>query len=507
VGLLDENRYPLADPRGRKLLDDMAELYNPRSAESLARQAALPMARIDFQGSASDVWQNVLDAATKCGRLRGLAQVIVDDPMSVRVRPLLHSLLQEAPEPVPTAPSAPGSPPERPARASAPSPGSIVEGPTGQPREIEPVLGAVPSLPPLGAGPEGSEAIDGPGPGEQTSEALRPRRAARASWRRPLIIASVISIVVIVIVVVIAINVIPGTPISNPPPTPRTLISSSPATPDKTGPPTASSRGNYSDCTVRHCYSIAISPNSMSGSPYQGARATMYLTHMRSGSASASNAAHIISSLWVIQNSAHDAFMEEGIYDGWVGADNTRVCARINSHSHCIHFIYEPGNGAPSTCIENGCPAYIIYWADTHMSGVTEDTNFHVVEFTSPSPSTQLYVDDGYNLGKWIVHIKSSGLDYYGTSTLNSRYRYVESIKVGGELDQVAKAGACADIELMTFDMWVPPQTFEAFDAQAPNTAHVDTSTFNGTQQVPGINRGTWQWSVPTTSNYNGCQN
>jgi hypothetical protein len=199
--------------------------------------------------------------------------------------------------------------------------------------------------------------------------------------------------------------------------------------------------------------------------------------------------------------------MEEGIYDGWVGADNTQICTRMNSYSHCIHFIYEPGNDGPSACINNGCAAYIIYWADTNMSGATENTYFHIVNFTSSSPGTQLYVDDGYNQGEWKVHITSLGLglDYHGTSTLNSRYRYVESIKVGGELDQVAKAGACADIESMTFAMWVPPETYEAFDAQAPTTAHVDTSTFNGTQQVPGINHGTWQWSVPTISNYNGC--
>lgn len=312
------------------------------------------------------------------------------------------------------------------------------------------------------------------------------------SWRWPVIIASVVSAVVVGIV--IAINVVPGTPVSGPSTPPGT-----------TGPPTASSRGNYSDCTTRHCYSIAVSPGSMSGSPYQGARATMYLTRMRSGRASPGNAAHISSSLWLIQNSAHDAFMEEGIYDGWVGADNTRTCARINSHSHCIRFIYEPGSGGSSKCINSGCAAYIIYWAVTNMSGATENTYFHVVEFTSPSPGTQLYVDDGYNVGKWVVHIMSSGLDYYGKSATNSGYQYVQEIKVGGEIDQVANAGACANTERMTFGMWVPPHNYFPFDAQAPNTARVDTSTFNGTQQLPGANPGTWIWNVPTTLNANGC--
>jgi hypothetical protein len=500
VGLLDENGYPFADPRGRKLHDDLAELYNPRSAELLSRQAALPIARIDFQGSARDVWQNVLDVAAKCGKLRGLAQVIVEDPMSVKARPLLQSLLQEAPEPVPTGQSAPGPSPERPARAAAPSPRSLVEPLTGQSEEIKPVLGTAPSLPARGADPGGGEAINGPGPGTRPG-AIHPRRAARTIWRPGLIIASITSAVVVV--VVIANNLMPGTPISNPPAIPTTSL---PATPT-TGPSTASSRGNYSDCAADNCYSIAISPSSMSGSPYQGARATMYLTRMRSGSASPSNPAYINSSLQVILNSAHNSFLEEGIYDGWVGADGTQICARINSHSHCVHFIYEPGNGGPSPCINNGCTAYIIYWADTSMSGTSENTYFHIVNFTYPSPGTQLYVDDGYNQGEWKVHIKSKGLglEYYGESSLNSRYRYVESIKVGGQLDQVAKSGACADTELMTFGMWIPPGNYESFDAQAPTTAHIDTSTFNGTQQVPGINQGTWQWSIPTISNYNGC--
>ena len=98
MGLLDEDQYPFADPRGRKLLDDLAELYNPRSAEAFSRQAALPIARIDFRGSAHEVWQNVLDAAAKSGKLRELARVIVDDPMNLKVRPLLQDLLRDGPQ-------------------------------------------------------------------------------------------------------------------------------------------------------------------------------------------------------------------------------------------------------------------------------------------------------------------------------------------------------------------------------------------------------------------------
>jgi hypothetical protein len=269
----------------------------------------------------------------------------------------------------------------------------------------------------------------------------------------------------------------------------------------------ASSRGNYSGCIAPHCYSIAISPSSMSGSPYQGARATMYLVYMQSGGASPSNPAHINSSLWVIQNGSDDAFIEEGVFDGWVGGNGSQICKTFIYTTDCVHYVYEAGNGGSSTCVNNGCGAYAIYWADTNVSGATENTYLHIVRFTSPSPRTQLYVDDGYNSGNWVLHIMSPalGLDYYGTSTINSNYHYAESIQVGGELAQVANAGACASTQSMTFAMWAPPSTFNTFDAQAPGTAHVDTATFNGTQQVPGTNPGTWLWNVPTPSNPNGC--
>lgn len=345
------------------------------------------------------------------------------------------------------------------------------------------------------------KAISGPSLGEKTPRALRLRRADRPFWRRLTVIAGVASIAVVGLV--IAITVTPGPPSSS---TPGTRI---PSTPGTARPAAASNRGNYSNCSVRHCYSIAISPGSMSGRPYQGARATMTLADIRSGRASHSNAAHINSSLWVIQNSAHDAFIEEGIYDGWVGANNTRICAAAIPNRHCIHFIYEPGNGGSSTCINNGCDAYIIYWADTNLSEATENTYFHVVEFTSPSPEATLSVDDGYNFGKWIVHIMRSGLDYYGISTINSSYRYVERVEVGGELDQVAKAGACASTVQMEFGVWVPRNNYNnyiPFDAQASSkTAYVDILTFNGTQQIPGTHPGTWSWNVPTASNANGC--
>ena len=281
-----------------------------------------------------------------------------------------------------------------------------------------------------------NEAGSGPGAGGKTPR--RGLRAVHAVRPRLAIIASVVSIGAIGIVIAIMLHA----PTSSPPrmpvsSTPRTPLSS---TPDAAKPTTVSKRGNYSDCRRRDCYSIAVSPRSMSGRPYQGARAFMSLIYMRSGNVSSSNAAHINSSLWVIQNSAHDAFMEEGIYDGWVGAKDTWTCTRVNSHRRCTYFIYDPGEGSPSACISSGCEAYIIYWAVTTMAGASENTYFHIVEFTSPSPDTQLYFDDGYNGGEWVVHITSpAGLDYRKTTTINSEYRYIERIEVGGKLNQVGK--------------------------------------------------------------------
>jgi hypothetical protein len=272
-------------------------------------------------------------------------------------------------------------------------------------------------------------------------------------------------------------------------------------------PALASGRGNYSNCENTHCYSLALSPDSMSGSPYQGARATMYLINMKSGGASASNPAHINSTLWTNQDDGL-AYEEEGVTDGWVGANGTHPCQTIPfGPTSCIYYIDEPGSGGSSTCINSGCDAYAIYWADTRTTGTTTNQYVHIVKYTSPSPSTQLYVDDGYNSGNWVVHLMSSalGLNYYGTSTINDDYQYVQDIRAGAELEQVANAGACADTQSMTFAMWDPPSTFNTFDAQVPTTASVATSTFNGTQQTPGTNPGTWLWNLPTSGNPNGC--
>jgi hypothetical protein len=332
-----------------------------------------------------------------------------------------------------------------------------------------------------------------PDPGEKPPRAFGLRRAIR-SIRHRSAIASVLSFAVIGLVIAVIV-MFSAYSKRGPGPTPRASASNT------------SNIGDYYDCTAPHCYSIAVSPSSMSGTPYRGAQASMHLRYMWSGAATQGNVAHINSSLRVIQKSAAHAFMEEGIYDGWVGAKNTQICIKTNRPTQCVHFIYEQHNGGSSTCINSGCQAYVIYWADDNMSGATEETYLHIVLFTSPSPKALLYVDDGYNNGSWVVHISSKdlNLDYYSASTLNSRYRYAESIQVGGELDQIADAGACANTDIMTFAVWVPPKNYIPFVAQASATAHVDTSTFNGTQRVPGTNPGTWLWNVPTSSNPNGC--
>ena len=101
MGLLDENSYPLDDPYARELHDKLAELYRPKAAESLAKRAGLPLRRIDFDGSANNVWQSLLPVAARSGKLRELARVVMDDPESVAVRDLLHHLMEDVPKPLP----------------------------------------------------------------------------------------------------------------------------------------------------------------------------------------------------------------------------------------------------------------------------------------------------------------------------------------------------------------------------------------------------------------------
>jgi len=258
------------------------------------------------------------------------------------------------------------------------------------------------------------------------------------------------------------------------------------------------------DCTG-HCYSIALSPSSMSGSPWQGARATMYLAYMAAGGGTT---AHINSTLWVVQNTDpyNIASIEDGIYDGWIEPDGYSSCTGFLAVT-CVHWGYDSASGASSNCIHNGCGGYVIYWADIRNSGGTENIYFHIVKFTSPSPGTQLYVDIGYNSPNWILHIMSSGigLDYYGTSTINSDYHYAAQVEVGGELQQGPNANACANTNFMTFAVWAPRSTYQPWDAEVSNgTAYVSRG-FNGTHLVPGTNAGTWLWNLPTSANPNGC--
>jgi WD40 repeat protein len=98
VGLLDKNPYPFDTPDGRKLHSDLANNHNPRVADGLSREAGLPMAAIDLSGSPLEVWRSVLMVGAKSGKLRDLAQVILDDPTSVGVHALLRRLLDEPPD-------------------------------------------------------------------------------------------------------------------------------------------------------------------------------------------------------------------------------------------------------------------------------------------------------------------------------------------------------------------------------------------------------------------------
>ena len=101
MGLLDETSYPSDDPYARELHDKLADLYPPKRAESLARLAGPPVREIDFIGSADDVWQSLLPVAARNGKLRELADVIMDDPESHDVRDLLRRLIEDVPKPLP----------------------------------------------------------------------------------------------------------------------------------------------------------------------------------------------------------------------------------------------------------------------------------------------------------------------------------------------------------------------------------------------------------------------
>jgi hypothetical protein len=95
---------------------------------------------------------------------------------------------------------------------------------------------------------------------------------------------------------------------------------------------------------------------------------------------------------------------------------------------------------------------------------------FHFVKFTSPSPSTQLYVDIGHKSPNWILHIMSSGIGLgYGTSTINDNYHYATQVTVSGELQQGPNANACANTNFMTFAMWAPWSTYQPLVCRSPN--------------------------------------
>ena len=245
----------------------------------------------------------------------------------------------------------------------------------------------------------------------------------------------------------------------------------------------------------------------MSGSPWTGARATMNLVNMASGGANSSNPAHISSTLSAYLGGPLNE-IETGILDGWVDKNGGRQCDGIFPYE-CVYTSYESGSGGSSTCINNGCGAYVLYWADITTAGKTPNIYLHIVKFTSPSPRTSLYSDIGYTgAGRWTVHMMSSnlGLDFYGTSTIESAFTTVQQVRVGGQLRQVPNAGACADTNSMTFALYRGDnRTYAPWDAEVSNgTAHVSPG-FNGTHLVPGTNPGTWLWNLPTSGNPNGC--
>jgi WD40 repeat protein len=98
MGLLDQRIFPFGHKDGKALRDILPKLYRPARALSLGRLASAPVELINFEGPATEVWEDVLRVTAATGCLRELARVIVEDRESLAVRPLLERLLAEPEE-------------------------------------------------------------------------------------------------------------------------------------------------------------------------------------------------------------------------------------------------------------------------------------------------------------------------------------------------------------------------------------------------------------------------
>lgn len=121
---LDQRNFPFSHDDGKALRITLPRLYPSPRALWLCRSAAVPVERINFDRAATEVWDEVLRVAATTGRLPELARVIVDDPESLAVRPLLERLLAEPEE-------EPGdqAPPAEPAAVTAEAVRSAPTGP------------------------------------------------------------------------------------------------------------------------------------------------------------------------------------------------------------------------------------------------------------------------------------------------------------------------------------------------------------------------------------------
>ena len=201
-----------------------------------------------------------------------------------------------------------------------------------------------------------------------------------------------------------------------------------------------------------HCYSVT---HLDTGPGWLGGHIAMALLPMATGGSSSSADYHVGNTLWLNLNSSHTDAIEAGLEDMWAQPNGYNNC----SNNFCQSWSYEAGNGGSQTCVQSGCGAYFLYWADRNLVGGTEYEHVHVVRFTSPQPAgTTQYIDiiNNYDqLGNWNINF-SGYYTYSSSSTINDQYTGPSDVEAGGEVSAPANAADCATNTTDTVGLWEP---------------------------------------------------
>lgn len=250
------------------------------------------------------------------------------------------------------------------------------------------------------------------------------------------------------------------------------------------------------DCTttklaVGHCYAITQWAG-LARSPYVGGHITLNSDLHEPGPSSATHVYHTSNEMWVGLDSQH--YIEAGTRDGYVYAPGTHC-----GIGECQVWSYENGSGASQTCINGGCGAYILFWADTTYDQSTGRViqYIHVVSFTSPSSSTE-YIDilyDWNGSGHWNVNFTGTK-SFSAISTVEDHWQRPDDISWGGEVYAPASNGYCADLTTDTAGIWSTTDNRNYSITWDPNTSA-------NTQVSPGFAtyasatpNGYWSWEV-----------